>query len=185
MGIDPKPLVRYQVAVSIDGFIAPEDGGIEWLESHAGGDGFEAFLKTIGGIVMGRASFEQNLSFGAWNWEQPTVVMSSRPFAEPLPRGVEACAGEPAGALDLLHARMTGGDIWLFGGGKTASRFLAEDLIDRLELAVIPVVLGAGVPLFDGAGHWSDFRRVKCEAKDSGLVLLEYERARSENMKGE
>ncbi len=116
MGIDPKPLVRYQVAVSIDGFIAPEDGGIEWLEGHAGGDGFEAFLKTIGGIVMGRASFEQNLTFGPWNWEQPTVVMSSRPFAEPLPKGVETCAGEPARALELLRARMTGGDVWLFGG---------------------------------------------------------------------
>jgi len=171
------PLVRYQVAVSIDGFIAPEDGSTGWLEGTAGGAEFEAFLKTIGGIVMGRAGFEDSLKFGPWYWSQPTVVLTSRLFDQPLPAGVEACAGPPAAALERLRARMTGGDIWLFGGGRTAASFLEANLIDRLELAVIPKVLGRGLKLFDGARGIADFRLAKCSAQGEGLAMLEYERA--------
>jgi dihydrofolate reductase len=172
------PLVRYQVAVSLDGFIAPEDGSIGWLEDSAGSSEFMAFLETVGGIVMGRASFELNLSFGPWNWEQPTVVMTSRPFDKPLPDGVFACNGTPADALKLLAPHVTSGDIWLFGGGKTAARFLEDDLIDRIELAVVPTALGRGLPLFEGAALESRFKLTRAEAKD-GLAMLDYERDRS------
>ena len=173
------PLVRYQVAVSIDGFIGPEDGSVGWLEGTAGGDEFFAFLKTIGGIVMGRASFELSLSFGPWDWKQPTVVLTSRPFVEALPEGVEAFNGSPAAALDRLRAKMTGGDIWLFGGGVTAGQFVDADLIDRLELAVIPVVLGRGLPLFGNAkGDLHKFRLTKsAPSSEGGLVMLDYGRA--------
>jgi dihydrofolate reductase len=170
------PLVRYQVAVSLDGFIAPKDGSIDWLEDSAGSSEFAAFIETIGGIVMGRASFELNLSFGQWNWTQPTVVMSSRPFEKPLPEGVTACSGTPADALALLEPRMKGGDIWLFGGGRTAAQFLDAGLIDRIELAVVPTALGSGLPLFEGgASHARDFKILRAEPKD-GLVMLDYER---------
>ncbi|HWA31700.1 MAG TPA: dihydrofolate reductase family protein [Rhizomicrobium sp.] len=172
------PLVRYQVAVSIDGFIGPEDGSVGWLEGTAGGDEFFAFLKTIGGIVMGRASFELSLSFGPWDWTQPSIVMTSRPFADPLPAGVEAFNGDPAAALERLRPKMKGGDIWLFGGGVTAGQFLDAGLIDRLELAVIPVALGKGMPLFGNVkGGLHKFRPVKATPSDGGLVMLEYARA--------
>jgi dihydrofolate reductase len=170
------PLVRYQVAVSLDGFAAPEDGSIDWLSGSEGGSEFVAFIETIGGIVMGRASFEQALSFGPWDWKQPTVVMSSRTFDKPLPDGVVACSGTPPDALALLKPRMTGGDIWLFGGGKTAAGFLAADLIDRIELAVIPTALGRGIPLFDGVSLTRRFKLARAVAKD-GLAMLDYERA--------
>ena len=170
------PRVRYQVAVSLDGFIAPDDGSIDWLEDSSGSSEFAAFIETVGGIVMGRASFELNLSFGPWNWEQPTVVMTSRPFDKPLPEGVVSCNGTPQEALALLAPRMTGGDIWLFGGAKTAARFLAADLIDSIELAVVPTALGSGLPLFDGASHARRFKIIRAEPKD-GLVMIDYARA--------
>ena len=169
------PLVRYQVAVSLDGFIAPQDGSIDWLEGSEGGSEFLAFIETIGGIVTGRASFEHALSLGPWDWTQPTVVMTSRPFEKPLPEGVIACSGAPAQALALLKPRMKDGDVWLFGGGKTAARFLEADLIDRIELAAIPTALGSGTALFDGASHARRFKLARAEPKD-GLVMLDYER---------
>jgi len=169
-------LVRYQVAVSLDGFIAPEDGSIDWLEGSEGGSEFLAFIATVGGIVTGRASFEHALTLGPWDWAQPTVVMTSRPFEKPLPEGVTACNGAPAQALALLKPRMKGGDVWLFGGGKTAARFLEADLIDRVELAVIPTALGSGTALFGGASHARRFKLARAEPKD-GLVMLDYERA--------
>ncbi len=172
------PRVRYQVAVSIDGFLAPEDGSIGWLEGTAGEAELLEFLKTIGGIVMGRASFELSLSLGPWDWRQPTTVMTSRPFADPLPEGVEAFNGEPSAALERLRSRMTGGDIWLFGGGVTAGRFLEAGLVDRLELAVVPVVLGRGMPLFGNAkGGIYNFRLAKSTPSASGLLFQEFERA--------
>lgn len=172
------PLVRYQVAVSIDGFIGPEDGSVDWLEGSAGGSEFLEFLKTVGGIVMGRASFELSLSFGPWDWNQPTIVMTSRPFSDPLPHGVEAFNGDPSAALEQLRPKMSGGDIWLFGGGVTAGQFLDAGLIDRLELAVIPVALGRGMPLFGNSkGGIHKFRPVKNTPTNDGLVMLEYERA--------
>ena len=84
---------------------------------------------------------------------------------------------------DCAAPLMTGGDIWLFGGAKTAARFLAADLIDRIELAVVPTALGSGLPLFDGASHARQFKIVRAEPKD-GLVMIDYARAHPSTSSG-
>ena len=146
------PLVRYYVATSIDGFIATRDGGTTWLDAFhgEGGRSWNEFIGEIGGIIMGRASWEKMLSFGPWDLSQPTMVLTSRSLAAPVD-GVETFSGDVNIALAKLAEKVTKGDIWLVGGGKAAAQLLDAGLIDRLELTVMPIVLGRGIPLFEGA----------------------------------
>lgn len=141
-------LVRYQVAVSIDGFIAPKDGSADWLNPYGkiAGEFMATWMKQIGGVISGRATYDQ--AGGMWG-KTPALLMTSRPLAK-APKSVIVATDE-AGGLEQLKARVTEGDIWLFGGGVTAGRFLKAGLIDLVEAAVVPVALGEGRPLF-GAG---------------------------------
>jgi dihydrofolate reductase len=96
------PLFRLYLAASVDGFIATPDGGVDWLEPYPAEDfGFDAFLPTIGTIVMGRTTYEQALRLGPWSFEgKHTIVLTSRPIDEP-PAGVERWDGDVT-ALALL-----------------------------------------------------------------------------------
>lgn len=149
-------LVRYHVAVSLDGFIAPLDGGHDWLAPYGKvAMGFIGpWMKQIGGIIVGRATYDQSVGMGGWMWgKTPALVMTSRPVAQG-PQTIRTHAGDPAEGLAALRACMAeqdlDTDIWLFGGGVTAGLFLKHDLIDLVELAVVPVALGQGRPLFAG-----------------------------------
>jgi dihydrofolate reductase len=115
-------LVRYHVAVSIDGFIAPRDGSTDWLDPYGEiAMGFIGpWMKRIGGIIVGRETYHQSTATGGWMWgETPALVMASRP----LPATVEA-SDDPMEGLRRLRSRMPEGNIWLFGGGVTAGAFL-------------------------------------------------------------
>lgn len=170
-------LLRYQAAVSLDGLIAPEDGSVQWLEKFEPGSEFDYFLSAIGGIIMGRATYDLSLTFGAWLWKQPTAVMTSRPLPESVPPDVFAVQGAPADVMAALRQKMPSGDIWLMGGGKTAAQFLDAGLIDRVELAVVPIVLGRGIPLFNGArSTQTSFTLAGSSTTASGLVNLDYRR---------
>jgi len=89
----------YFAAVSIDGYIATLDGGVGWLDPFNSPElGYEAFLATVGGVILGRATYEQSLTFGPWPYpERRGLVVTSRPIAD-LPAGVRAIsvAGLPA-----------------------------------------------------------------------------------------
>ncbi len=145
------PKLRYQVAASLDGFVAPLDGSADWLSGYGAGE-YDRFIATIGGIIMGRRGFETELTMGDWAYGHLPVVVMSRGEIEKLPPGV-ALGRDPAGALAALRARVAGGDIWLYGGGTIAGAFLDAGLIDRVEVTTVPVVLGAGRSLFAGASH--------------------------------
>ena len=170
------PLVRYHVAISIDGFIASEDGSFEWLMEFPPGPSFGDFLDGIGGLMMGRESFETERRMGPWSYaDRAVLVMTNRPIAD-MPPGVEMAAGDPASALERLRTRVARGDIWLYGGGVLAGQLLQAGLIDRVELATVPVAIGKGRPLFAGAAAAQRLRLV--ETRTEGPLLWSvYERA--------
>lgn len=170
--------VRYQLAISLDGFIGPLDGSLDWLAPYEsiGSEILTPFMREVGGLVMGRLTYEQLLSHGPNPFgDLPTVVMTSNPT---LPIGVEAviCTNGPPAALETLHSRMDDRDIWLFGGGRTASGFLDADLVDTIELTTVPVVLGAGKPLFPGAQRQRTFDLIDSRAGPAGTVTTRYAR---------
>lgn len=163
---------RLYIAVSLDGFIATPDGGVAWLDDYPSSEfGFDEFLASIGTVVMGRATYEQALGFGEWPFAgKRVVVLSSRPLRD-VPDGVERRDGDPRDFAESLRAA---GDVWVMGGAKTARGFREAGLIDEIELYVIPLLLGDGVPLWAQSGRTRPLCFVSAEAAPRGVVKLVY-----------
>lgn len=170
------PRLRYMFAMSLDGYIATPTHGIEWLERFSPEEaGVEAFMAEITGLLMGRDTFDVCLRLGPWPYgELPTVVLTSRPMPADAPPTAEACAGGPAEGLARLIERGARGDIWLVGGGKVAAACLDAGLLTDLEVAVIPVVLGAGIPMMGPLKAERVLEVVECKPLKSGMILINY-----------
>ncbi len=180
-------LVRYHVAVSLDGFIAPIDNSTEWLEPYGKvAMGFIGpWMKQIGGIIVGRSTYDQAIGRGGWMWgKTPALVMTSRPVLKG-PQTIDAYGGDPAIGLACLRKRMSeqdlDADIWLFGGGVTAGLFLKHNLIDLIEVAVVPVALGHGRPLFADVETHLTFDHGGSHPIGMGCVVNIYRRIEARN----
>ncbi|GAO03697.1 dihydrofolate reductase family protein [Anaeromyxobacter sp. PSR-1] len=151
---------RYYVAATLDGFIADPDGGLGWLMAFNDAEGveadYQAFVGEVGALAMGAATYEFVLGEGmAWPYEgRPTWVFTHRALPA-IPGADLRFTSAAGGALDAVHDEMVraarGRDVWLVGGGKLAAQFAARGLLDELQVSVVPVVLGAGVPLLPAA----------------------------------
>ncbi len=168
------------VATSLDGFIARENGDIDWLPEGSDGKGgedygYQAFIDSVDAIVMGRKTYELALSFDVWPYgAKPVVVLSSRSLAVPahIAASVEAMSASPRDVLRLLAAR--GFHHFYIDGGRTIQGFLAEGLIQRLIITRVPILIGRGIPLFGPISHDLALRHVRTRAFDDGLVQSEY-----------
>jgi len=168
------PEIRVYIAQSLDGFITTADGGVDWLEAFNDVDyGYDDFLAEIGTIVMGRATYDQVRGFGAWPYpDHPTWVVTSRRLAD-APDGVAAWHED----LGDLVTRLRDGahDVWLLGGAETIAGFLDLGAVDRLELFVMPVVLGDGIRLFGPSTAAPDLVCATARRYDNGVARLDYE----------
>ncbi|MFO0876528.1 MAG: dihydrofolate reductase family protein [Gemmataceae bacterium] len=160
----------YYVASSVDGYIAAPDGGVDWLapfQSPAEDYGYAAFLATVGGLIMGRRTYDQVLGFGPWPYPgKPCRVVTSRPLPD-APPDVLPAAG-PTEAAAALSGR-----IWLVGGSQLFEAYRAAGLIEEYIVTVVPVLLGAGVPLFR-PGPGGRLRLLACHSFPGGVVQLRY-----------
>lgn len=152
--------VIYMFAMSLDGFIARPDGGVDWLEAFPANEDFDfaAFEETVTGIVMGRGSYEAARRGGQWLYGRwPVLVATRRPLGD-APAGVEVVAGPPAAQIARLRAMGAAGRIWLFGGGDLVRQYLDAGLLGTVEIGIIPVILGDGISAFGGAqpDRWLD-----------------------------
>lgn len=166
----------YMFAMSLDGFIAREDGSFDWLDNYpAEADfDFDAFMASITGIVMGRATYDVVRRHEEWPYgAYPTLVSTRRPVAD-LPSGVEVMAGSPQELMDNLRGRGANGRIWVFGGGELARQFMEAGLLNTVEIGIIPVILGSGIPAFGGTqpDRWLDLDFAKALA--NGAVHARY-----------
>ena len=161
------------IATSLDGFIARTNGDLDWLPEAPEDHGYDEFMATVDTIVMGRHTYEKVLTFGAWPFTKPVVVLTSRPMTPP-PDGaaVTAMHGTPSEIVAALAA--TGVQSIYLDGGVTVQRFLEAGLLDRLIITRIPVLLGAGIPLFGALSRDVRLRHVRTESWPSGLVQSEY-----------
>lgn len=138
--------LRYQVAVSLDGFIARTDGSADWIVMDPAID-FQAMFRQFDAAVMGRKTYDAVVALGA-DWLPANAVVFSRNPAAARP-GVRMTADDPVTVVRELKAE-AGQDIWLYGGGELFRTLAAAGLVDTVELAVIPVLLGDGIRLAPG-----------------------------------
>jgi dihydrofolate reductase len=168
-----KRRLRYQVAMSLDGFIAGPNGEADWIVMDSSID-FGALYKEFDTVVMGRKTYEVVTAQGG-NGAMPglEVLVFSRTLSPASRPGFRIVNDDPREVIAELKAK-PGRDIWLFGGGVLFRSLLDAGLVDTVEPAVIPVLLGSGVPLLPPG------RSVKLILADqkplpaSGIVALSY-----------
>jgi dihydrofolate reductase len=172
--------VIYYVAASLDGFIATPDGGIGWLKPFEGGAedyGYAAFYAGLDTVLLGRHTAELSLSFGRWPYPGKAAWVFTRRGMSGLPAAAVQTSDSPVHVLAELEARGLR-RAWLVGGAALAASFRAASLISEYVVSVVPVLLGAGIPLFGSPGPQEELQRVGTETYASGIVQLRYRRAR-------
>lgn len=170
--------VVYQVAASLDGFIAGSNGEYDWIPQDPDID-FKAIFARFDAFLVGRVTFNMMIRQGQAKGPGPHTYVFSRTLrGADYPR-VTVVADDAAGVVRSLKRR-PGKDIWLFGGGSLFASLAAAGVVDRVEVAVTPVLLGRGLPLLPepvaGLRLALDAHRVYPK---SGIVLLEYAVRRS------
>lgn len=163
--------VRYHVACSLDGYIADPHGGFDWIVQDPEID-FEAMAAPFDTLLMGRRTFELVAEHGN-PWSRMQLVVCSRTLRQEDHPGVRIVAERAAEAVTELKAR-PGKDIWLFGGGELFRTLFDAGCVDTVEPAIIPVLLGGGIPLLPAPAVQRSLRLTGHHVYPSGIVLLEY-----------
>jgi dihydrofolate reductase len=165
--------LRYQVAVSLDGFIAGANGEYDWIVMDPAID-FAALYKEFDTAVMGRKTYQMMTAQGG-NGAMPglEVVVFSRTLPAATHRGVRIYNDDPRDVVATLKAK-PGRDIWLFGGGSLFRSLLDARLVDTVEVAVMPALLGAGIPLLPSGGSTTLVLADQRILPKSGIVMLAY-----------
>jgi dihydrofolate reductase len=168
--------VRYQVAASLDGFIAGPNGEADWIVMDPDID-FGALFAQFDTLLMGRRTFEGVVAQGnagaGGAFGMKTVVVSRTLKADDHP-GVTVIGGDIATAVTALRAQ-PGKDIWLFGGGDLFRSCLVAGVVDTVEIAVVPILLGGGIPMLPTSSARVPLTLTRQQHYQmSGIMLLEY-----------
>ena len=165
--------LRYSVAMSLDGYIAGPKGENEWITMDPDID-FGALMSSFDTILLGRKTYEAARSQGGGGG-----MPGMRPYVLSRTLRQSDCPGvtvsdNARGTVEKLKGA-SGRDIWLFGGGTLFRSLLGLGLVDTVEVAVIPVLPGGGVPLLPGPADPASLKLTKHRVYEkTGTVALEY-----------
>lgn len=175
MSETPRRL-RYQVAMSLDGYIAAEDGTYDWILDDETID-FSELFSQFDTLIMGRLTFEiverNEGELGPDGFYGKDVYVFSRTLSDTGHPRVHVVQGDVANTMRQLKAK-PGKDIWLFGGGNLARQCFDAGLVDTVEVAVMPVMIGTGIPILP-RGTRVSLSLTGQRSYASGIVMLEYD----------
>lgn len=163
--------IIYSVAVSLDGFIAGPGGEFDWIPDEPTLD-WDAFMRRFDTIIMGRGTWEVVRS-------QPPEHRPGLPtwvFSDTLDEAEGASlvrSHEAAGVVGRLRAG-EGKAIWLMGGGILFRHLVERGWVDQVETAVVPILLGAGIPLLPAGGIPVSLQLLEMRSYPSGIVMTRY-----------
>ena len=174
-----RPRGTVFVAASLDDYIAREDGSVDWLAHDAGGEdyGYDAFHAAVDVVVMGWNSFAQSAGYATWaHAEKRTIVLSRTRTADDIPAKLHDCVELHAGGIDaLLHRLATERAKHLYiDGGRTVQSFLRAGFVDDLIITRLPILLGAGIPLFASLERTIRLTHVTTKSYPTGVVQSHY-----------
>jgi dihydrofolate reductase len=187
---------QYYCAMTLDGYIAEADDTLDWLMGYegsfegegvepgpmSGGGSYERFYEGVGALISGATTYEfvlEHMAEGSeWPYKgKPCWVLSSRDL--PVPPGEDVDVRIVNAPVEDLYNEMIAAageqNLWVVGGGNVASQFADEGLLDEVLVTVVPVVLGAGKPLFDRRLPGGPMQLMGTHTFATGMVELRYE----------
>lgn len=178
-GVAMAGLVRVYIATSLDGFIAGPNDELDWLPDPTpdvalpeGVLGFSAFMREVGAMLMGRNTYDavRRLSAEWFYGDTPVLVATHRPLDGDIP-SARAVRGDIGDLLDEALRVAGGRDVYV-DGGATVRAALDARRVDDIVITVVPVVLGAGKPLFAGAARRCPMEIVSHRDYGGGMMQL-------------
>lgn len=167
------------IATSLDGFIARENGDIDWLLSRddpSEDHGYNDFIKDIDGIIMGRGTFEKVSSFENWFYTKPVIVLTQSLSESSIPHElkdkVRFFNKSPMKLLEVLEKE--GWRNIYVDGGQVIQSFIKDNLLNDIVISTVPVLLGKGRSLFGQLKEDVSLRHLETKAFPSGLVQSKY-----------
>src|SRR5262245_49361483 len=159
------------LATSVDGFIADENGEVDWLNDfHAEDYGMIEFFEECGTAIMGSKTYEQALSFNSWFGKMEGLVFTSRKLPPFKNETINFVSGDLAPVVEELHKKEK--DSWLVGGGKLITSFIDLHVLDELIITIIPRLLGKGSALCPSLQKISDLKLIHSKSYPDGVVQL-------------
>jgi len=161
------------LATSLDGFIADERGGVDWLNDFQAEDyRMIDFFEQCGTAIMGSKTYEQALSFNSWFGKMEGVVFTSRKLPLFKNETINFVSGDPVPVVEKLSRSEK--DSWLVGGGELIASFIDLHLLDELIITVVPRLLGKGLALCPSIKEVSKLQLLDSKAHTDGVLQLRY-----------
>ncbi|WP_244094260.1 dihydrofolate reductase family protein [Jeotgalibacillus salarius] len=167
------------IAMSLDGMIAKEDHSLDWLlkAEGEGDNGYNDFYSGISSVVMGNRTYQEVLKMSDEKpYQDRPVYILSRTKQED---GYATFTSQSVDTLLPELQKKHGGPVWIVGGGEVVKACLESGQIDEYYIAVIPVVLGEGVPLFPKGSKYTELKLKGTEIYNQ-IVMLHYMKKQAE-----
>jgi dihydrofolate reductase len=165
--------VIYRVAASLDGYIAGPHGEVDWIVHDPAVD-FAKVYEQVDTVLLGRRTFELTRQPGAPPWPQGWQIYVFSRTLIPEEHPDVTVVGVEAGPRVAALRAASGRDIWLFGGGSLFRSLLGARQVDLVEVLLVPVVLGGGIPLLERGAPLTPLALEQVERYPSGLLSLRY-----------
>lgn len=168
------------IAMSLDGYIADQSGGVEWLAGENPEDNetdtYSEFIKDVDTVIMGWNTYEQivtELSPDTWVYAGLTSYVITHREVE-TKKDVIFTQEDPCTLIENFRKK-EGKKIWICGGANLIQQLMKEDIIDEYDISVIPTVLGKGIRLFGDHGQEIKLK-LRGTQTYNGITELVYER---------
>ena len=174
MNVSSMRILRYNVAASLDGYIADAQGAFDWIPDDSTVD-FEALFAKVDTYLLGRRTYDTVRATATSPFNpNARVYVFSRTLTPGTEKGVTIVRDDPVALAKSLRHEDGSGEIWLFGGGDLFATLLDAGQVDRVEVTVVPVLLGGGVPLVAHIAQRGALALLHTEVYPTGMVALHY-----------
>ena len=172
-----RKIILY-VACSLDGKIADREGNVDWLDTIPNPDhsdyGYSDFIKSVDTTLMGNKTYQQVLGFDVpFPYKETKNYVITRDGTLTNDENVEYIHQNIADFVSDLKNK-PGKDIWCIGGGQLVALLLDHKLLDKIQVFIMPIILGEGIPLTGKLKEFSNLEYVKSIEHSSGVMEFHY-----------